>query len=79
MMPRRHTIITFVTRSTPFCSPRLHTRKPSTITTSIQPTSSVGLASIALNTSPTPALSKPLNAPVAIFTTNDSIQPPTVV
>ena len=49
------------------------------MTTSIQPTSSVGLASIALNTSPTPALSRPLNAPVAIFTTKDSIQPPTVV
>ena len=79
MMPKRHTIITFVMRSTPFCSPRLHTRKPSTMTTSIQPMSSVGFASMSLNTAPTPTLSRPLNAPVPIFTTNDSIQPPTVV
>ena len=49
------------------------------MTTSIQPTNSVGFASMSLNTAPTPALSRPLNAPVPIFTTNDSIQPPTVV
>ena len=79
MMPNRQIIITFVMRSTPFCNPRLHTRKPSTMTTSIQPTNSVGFASMSLNTAPTPALSRPLNAPVPIFTTNDSIQPPTVV
>ena len=66
-------------RSTPFCSPRLHTRKPITMTTSIHPISSPGFASMVLNTPATASESSPLNVPVPIFTTYDSIQPPTVV
>ena len=50
-----------------------------THTASIQPMSSPGLASMAPKTSAEPAASSPLNAPVPIFTTYDSIQPPTVV
>ena len=71
--------MTLVMRSTPFCRPMLHTRKPMTHTASIQPMSSPGLASMAPKTSAEPAASSPLNAPVPIFTTYDSIQPPTVV
>lgn len=46
MTPSRAIIITFVIRSTPFCRPKLHTKKPMTTTASIQPTISEGLASM---------------------------------
>ena len=57
--------MTFVMRSTPFCRPRLHTRKPMTTTSSIQPTISPGSASMPENTLETPWVSSPANVPVA--------------
>ena len=80
MTPSRQTIITFVMRSTPFCRPRLQTRKPSTMTTSIQPTSSEGLASMASNTPPTPrGVQAVEGARAPSSPRKTSIQPPTVV
>ena len=72
-------IITFVMRSTPFCRPRLHTRKPMTTATIIQPISATGSASMPLNASPANAASAPSNMPDAICGTYASIQPHTVV
>ena len=67
MTPSKAIIITFVIRSTPFCRPRLQTKKPMTTTASIQPTISEGLASMVPKTPATPSGSSPTKVPVAIF------------
>ena len=46
MMASRHTIITLVMRSTPFCRPSEHTPMAMATATTIQVTSSAGLASM---------------------------------
>ena len=67
MTPSRQIIMILVMRSTPFCRPKLHTKKPMTMTASIQPTISEGFASMVPNTPPTPSGSSPLKVPVAIL------------
>ncbi len=67
MTPSRQIIMTLVMRSTPFCRPKLHTKKPMTTTASIQPTISEGLASMAPNTPATPSGSSPAKVPVPIL------------
>ena len=72
-------IMTFVTRSTPFCRPKLHTKKPITTATTIHPTSHAGFSSIPLNAAPAKAASAPSNMPDAICGTYEIIHPHTVV
>ena len=71
--------MTFVTRSTPFCTPARVTPTPTPTMTSMYTASCTGSASKPLKTSATWELSKPTNSPEALFTTKASIQPPTVV
>ena len=60
-------IIHLVTRSTPFCRPMLQMTKPMAMAASIHPTSSPGLASMALNICPVAAASAAPNVPEAIL------------
>ena len=69
MAKNRMDIIHLVMRSTPFCRPRLHTRNPMTTAASIQPKSSEGFASIALNAAPVVSAVPPSNMPDAILGT----------
>ena len=71
--------MTFVTRSTPFCTPARVTPTPTPTMMSMYTVNCTGSAKRPLNTSATWELSSPTNSPVALFTTNASIQPPTVV
>ena len=72
-------IMTFVIRSTPFCRPKLHTKKPITTATTIHPISHAGFSNMPLKAAPVKAASAPLNMPDAICGTYDSIHPHTVV
>ena len=75
----RAIIMTFVTRSTPFCTPARVTPTPTPTMMSMYTASCTGSASKPLKTSATWELSSPTNSPEALFTTKASIQPPTVV
>ena len=79
MIVRRQTIMTFVIRSTPFCSPMQQVPKPNAVTITIQKVISPGLESMVLNTLPTASVSMPEKVPVAILKKYASIHPPTVV
>ena len=79
MTTNRIAIIHLVMRSTPFCRPRLQIAKPIAIAASIHPISSLGFASIALNTFAATSLPPPVNVPAAILGMYASIQPATVV
>lgn len=63
----RQTISTFVTRSTPFCRPRWHTKSAIAQATNIQNTNSTGLASMVLKSILVPAASMVARLAVAIF------------
>ena len=65
MSTSRQSIMTFVTRSRPFCRPKEQTRKPATTTTSAQSAISPGEESIAPKALATSSVLMPeWNAPV---------------
>ena len=59
---------TLLTRSMPFCRPKLVTTAPNTTTTARQTIISPGLESMLPKTASTPLASMPSKAPVALFT-----------
>ena len=57
--------MTLVMRSSPFCRPKLHTRKPASTVTAIHSAISPGLASMAPNTPSTASQAIALKVPEA--------------
>ena len=72
-------IITFVTRSMPFCKPARVTSTPMPTVRTMYAADSTGFASSASYTAETPDASSPSNVPRALRTMNASIHPVTTV
>ena len=66
-MKSRPSIISLTTRSTPFCTPMAHTPQPMSTTRVMPTTWATGSPRVAPKNVPTPAASRPLRAPLAMY------------